>query len=151
MSCFEKREREKRRAHGSGSRFNTQIDGHTCNKVRCACRVEQNGIALPCLISACEIDVLPHEIDASTTTPPTLCACDTIFSTSFCSVHHDLLNLSLFMRHDLLNMFVPIFRLSNFFQAIPHEVLHALSSNSHGALQILLSNLSRCSCAQDLD
>ena len=27
---------------------------------------EQDGIALPCVIDACEIDVLPHEIDAST-------------------------------------------------------------------------------------
>ena len=46
--------------------FIAQVDGHRCNEVQCACRVEQSGIVLPCVIDACEIDVVPHEIDAST-------------------------------------------------------------------------------------
>ena len=60
VSGFEKRENNKR-AHGSGSWFHTQDDGHRCNVVQCACRVEQNGIALPCAV-----DFLPHEVGAST-------------------------------------------------------------------------------------
>ena len=57
VSGFEKRENNQH-ARGSGSWFHTQVDGHRCNVVQCACRAEQNGIALPC-----EIDVLPHEIE----------------------------------------------------------------------------------------
>ena len=113
--CVEFREkRENRRAHGSGSWFHTQVDGHRCNKVWCACHVEQNGIALPCVLYACEIDVLPHEIDASTKHHP-LCVHLSRSSQPF-SVHAS--------------------RPFQYFQAIPHEVLHVLSSDSLGVLLI---------------
>ena len=44
-----------------GRLFPLEIHICKCNEVRCACRVEQNGIALLCEIDTCEIDVLPHE------------------------------------------------------------------------------------------
>ena len=66
MCQVSRRKRENKHAHGSGSWFHTKVDGHQCNEVRCACHVEQNGIAWPCVIDACEIDVSPNEIDAST-------------------------------------------------------------------------------------
>ena len=46
------------------------MNGDRCNVVQCACRAEQNGIALPCEIDVCEINVLPHESGASKKTPP---------------------------------------------------------------------------------
>ena len=93
--CVEFRgRRENRRAHGSW--FHIQVDGHRCNKVRCACHVEPNGIALPC------IDLFMHvrsTICHMRLMPPQ----NTIHSVC---TRHDLLNLFLFMSHDILNLFM---------------------------------------------
>ena len=116
--CVEFREkRENRRAHGSGSWFHTQVDGHKCNKVRCASHLEQNGIALPCMIYACEIDVLPREIDASTKHHP-LC------------VHASRSSQPLSVRASRPSQLVKSFKLSNFsrqsltrFCTFSHQIL----------------------------
>ena len=75
VSGFEKRERDQT---CSWFRILVSHPSRRCNEVQCACRVDQEGNALPCVIDTCEIDDLPHEIDASTK-------------------HHDFLKLFLFV------------------------------------------------------
>ena len=107
--------RKSKHVHDSGPCLDTQIDGQRCNKV-CACCAWQDGIALSCLIDACEIDVLRHEIDAFSKHHP-LCA-------------NPRSSQLLFVRASRPSqlVFVHRSRPSQPFQAIHHETLHVLSA-----------------------
>ena len=102
--------------------------------VQCACRVEHNGIALPCEIDACEIDVLPHEIDASTEHHP-LCVRGSRPS-QLVFMRHDFHSLSLFMRHDILNLSRIFFKL--------RETWHLLDNIDHCTRLVVVINPRHC-------
>ena len=145
VSGFEKRENNKR-AHGSGSWFHTQDDGHRCNVVQCACRAEQNGIALPC-----GVDFLPHEVGASTKHHP-LCVHASRLSQLVSHLFQSQGNLPRARQHGSLcpslvinprhcvshssfTVFYRIFQNIQLFHAIPHKVFHVLSAISRDVLQ----------------